>query len=671
MKNSDNHFFTEWNPNPIIKINRQGGIEYINLAARALFPNLMDQGFNHPIFSGLMENIALFESTESQVIIFAKEIAYHNAIYEQQIFSVPEANSLYIYLFDITRRIHAEEELKVINKELELRVKERTKELEAEKVKAEDLAVRAEAANRAKAAFLAVMSHEMRTPLNGVLGMTGLLLDTNLTQEQREFADVVRISGEILLSSISEILDFSKIESGRMDIEQVEFSLQILVDEIVDLMSAQIGGKNLEVGAFIESNVPDLLYGDVTHIRQILNNFLGNAIKFTDKGEVALKIKLANRKNQNVDILFEVSDTGIGMTDSVKEKLFQPFSQGDVSITRRYGGTGLGLVISKHLIEKMGGNFSVKSAPGQGSTFTFHLPLIEHHIADIFPKFDKLHLLYNLHVLCIDDNTINREVVKHQTESWDMRCDVACNKQETFNLLFQSIDKQDPYSLLLVDYNMPDVDGVELIKLIRSHQQFSKIPAVILSSLGMAFNSDILKELNIVLTIAKPVRATRLYEGLIRVVNNHFDKNEKVPQIPSNKPVHFHPKIRVLLAEDNSINQHVCLRILTKLGFRADAVANGLEVLQSIQNIPYDLILMDCQMPELDGYQTTAQIRVAEQDQNKRHIPIIALTAHSLKDDNKKCIEAGMDDYISKPFTIQTLDKVLKKWLANKISAKA
>lgn len=273
MKNISNNFFTEWNPNPVIEINHRGEIEYINLTARALFPTLKLQGFNHPLFSGLMDNISFFKSSESQVIIFAKEVVYFNTIYEQQIFSVPETNSLYIYLFDITHRKNLEEELKIINKELEKRVVERTKELESAKVKAEGLAERAEEASRAKAAFLAVMSHEMRTPLNGVLGMTGLLLDTNLTEEQREFADVVRVSGEILLSVIGDILDFSKIESGRMEIEHVEFSLQILIDEIIDLMSAQIGRKKIEIGAFIESDVPDHLIGDVSHIRQILNNF--------------------------------------------------------------------------------------------------------------------------------------------------------------------------------------------------------------------------------------------------------------------------------------------------------------------------------------------------------------------------------------------------------------
>ncbi len=666
MKNIPNNFFTEYNPNPVIEINHLGEIKYINLTARALFPTLMAQGFNHPIFAGLMENITLFKATDSQMIIFSKEIIYFNTIYEQQVFSVPETNSLYIYLFDITQRKNAEEELKIINSELEKRVKERTKELELAKVNAEDLAKRAEEANRAKATFLAVMSHEMRTPLNGVLGMTGLLLDTNLTEEQREFADVVRISGEILLSVIGDILDFSKIESGRMDIEQVEFSLQVLIDEIIDLMSAQIGKKKLEIGAFIESNVPDHLIGDISHIRQILNNFLSNAIKFTENGEVGLKIKLANKNNQQVNILFEVSDTGIGMPDSVKEKIFQPFTQGDASTTRKYGGTGLGLVISKHLIEMMGGSFNVKSESGKGSTFTFILPLVEHPLPDSYPNLDKLHLLHNRHVLCVDDNEINREIIKHQTESWDMRCDVASNKQDALNLLHQSIDKKDPYSLLLIDYNMPDIDGVELVKLIRTHEHFSSIPAIILSSLGMTFNSNELKQLKIVLTIAKPVRASRLYEGLIRVINNHFDKNENIPQIPSNKPIQYYSGIRVLLAEDNSINQHVSLRMLSKLGFKADAVANGLEVLQSIQNISYDLILMDCQMPELDGYEATTQIRASEKHNNK-HIPIIALTAHTLKEDYKKCVDAGMDDYISKPFSIQALDKILKKWLADKI----
>ncbi len=553
--------------------------------------------------------------------------------------------------------------------EMEIEIYRRAQEIQEINNQLQAVIRSSEEANQGKSEFLAAMSHEIRTPLNGVIGMTNMLLDTVLTSAQKEYIDIIRISGEILLSVINDVLDFSKIESGNVELENLEFNLHTLIEDAVETIAASVYKKNIAIGTRIDSNVPMKVMGDSTRIRQILNNLLGNAAKFTEKGEISINAHVVKTRKEDriyankTLVLFEVNDTGIGVIPEVREKLFKPFSQGDISTTRKYGGTGLGLIISKRLVEMMGGVIDLESIPGVGSKFWFTLPfeIVSAEVNRTDVSFQNE--LQGVRVLCVDDNEINRKIIRYQLESWKMTCDTAASADEALLMLSESLKKNRPYELVISDYLMPGKNGIDFVKSMRMIEQFAQAPVIILSSFGVVFDVEKISQLGVAFYLTKPVRKSKLLDCLLSALQ--IKENPELNQ--ENHLLESHAvKLKaekILLVEDNEINQKVALSILKKIGYEAEVVSNGREAIQAVEKNTYHLILMDCQMPEMDGYTAAVKIRELEKTQN-RHTPIIAMTAYALKGDREKCLKTGMDDYITKPIDINKLKEKLNDWLS-------
>lgn len=529
----------------------------------------------------------------------------------------------------------------------------------------------AEQSNIAKSAFLATMSHEIRTPLNGVIGMTSLLEGTLLSLEQQEYAKSIRISGEALLSLINDILDFSKIESGYFELDYMDFDLRHVVEDALEIVAYKAHGKNLAIGALIAGDVPNWVNTDSSRLTQILMNLLINAIKFTEYGQVELKITRHKEKTRHkktgsyTTLLFEVVDTGIGITPEVMAHLFKPFSQGDASVSRKYGGTGLGLIISQRLIEFLGGKIGVDSTPGKGTRFWFTIKVKEVTATTLNIIEFYLSQLKNMRVLIVDDNEINRTIFSAQTHSWGMRCDLAVNGEEALEKMLDAKQKGDPYRLILLDYNMPGMDGLELAEKISKNKNLINTPILMLTSLGLPVARDKLDQLNIAMHLTKPVRQSKLYEAIISTLKNisqtEYAEYEGIERRKTNMK---QKQAIVLLAEDNAINQQVAIHILERFGYHwVDIANNGIEAINAFNQKHYDLIFMDCQMPEMDGYTATKKIREIEQIKGLTRVPIIAMTAHALKGDKELCLKSGMDDYLAKPVRIPELKQIITRWL--------
>jgi signal transduction histidine kinase/CheY-like chemotaxis protein len=556
---------------------------------------------------------------------------------------------------------HVTQELLELRHDLESRIQARTIDI----LKAKEIA---EAANQAKSSFLANMSHEIRTPMNGIIGMTEIMIKSNLPDEQKEYLGIIENSANTLLAIINDILDFSKIEANKLELEYVPFNLTKILEDVADTEAIKANKKNINLVTDLDNRIPPSVIGDPLRLRQVLLNLVNNAIKFTDKGEILISCSLTEQTRNHFLFLFKVSDTGIGISEEQRQRLFQSFSQVDNTITRRFGGTGLGLVISKKLVEMMNGTIDVESQPGKGSTFYFSARFRQD---PAYPEIQKVDSgeLRGLRILIIDDNETNLEIFNKYLEFCQCRSVETTSAEEGLKILREAEEKNEKFDAVLVDCQMPVMDGITFSRLVKKDPKIRSNKLIMLSSIADIFMSQEINKTGFVGYLNKPVKIQDLKDVIVKAIHS-AENNEPVPQEPPKPtaavttPGPVNENIEILLVEDNKINQRIAQLNLEKLGYRTEVAENGEEAISKFLSNNYALIFMDVQMPVMDGLEATTRIRHAEeQSGNQQRVPIIAMTANAMKGDREICLAAGMDDYISKPFRSDELLDILNKWL--------
>ncbi len=565
---------------------------------------------------------------------------------------------------DITGRKQAEEEVRKLNEALEARVAERTRQLEETSRRAERLAQQANEASQAKSNFLANMSHEIRTPMNGVLGMTDLLLETPLASEQREFAEIVKRSAESLMVILNDILDFSKIEAGRVELETLDFDLPQMLDDLNEWMSIRTREKGLSYEYRFDAAIPARVSGDPGRLRQILVNLIGNAVKFTATGGVSIDVDAAEYTERDVTVCFRVRDTGIGIPPEKIAQLFQPFTQADASVTRRFGGTGLGLAISRQLAELMGGRIEIESSPGEGTTFRVFVKLGLPGVAATGAPLN-LQSIEGVNVLVVDDHPDNIRLMSLLLESWKCRHREVQDPFSVLALLREAAARGDPYRIVLLDMQMPGMDGITLARQIHQDPYLKDTALAMLTSVLIKGQGKLMREAGIAAYLTKPVQKSQLFNCLSELWARHTPQGA-VPEKAREACQAPLLAARVLLVEDNTVGQKLASLLIQKIGCTVRTASNGAEALKLLETEPFDLVFMDVQMPVMDGFEATRQIRNPLSNVLDHAVPVIAMTANAMKEDRAECLKAGMSDHITKPIQIAALRRMIGQWVPQK-----